>query len=347
MFNLANLARRLYCRSFIGADIDASHLRFVEISHKKEQYQIEKYAIYANRPEWKIQFAAEVFHTKKIILTVSENQILTKKIILSATLSEKEKEEYLLLAMEKHALCSSAELCMDFFVVNTLENNQQEIFCAAVRKQTIDSLLNIFHETGLHVYKITTSIEDKQAMSFSPLLEKIKQGEIVEKDALPFYKASESAMSGFDAHSLNFLPWRAKKRQQIKIKLGIAVFLLICLVSLLTFFGLQKNSIKKEPLKQTPIIKPVEKLSLPKETSLINTSLYHIKMIGYLQQNKKVWGLVKIPNGKMYHVTTGEKIGREQAKIIHIFPHYLVVQSTQSSLRGMFCIASGVQQCQT
>lgn len=320
-------------QSFIGMDIDADHIKFVEISRKKGKFQLENYAFYSFSPGWMKEFSSNLFFKGKHIVTaISEGQALSKKVILSKKLTKKEKEEYLFLEMEKMALCPMNELYMDFQMIEKApKSNITEYLCVAVRRQTIDALIQLFQETPYQIKKIglVSHIKEQTLKQkwLSISLNSRLHPEKWKKDAPFFMKACLLAMSfPYENKEINFLP-KPKKEQKNQIILLVSLSLTIIFSYFLMSSLFLKNSteikplistvsavVKKVPLKKTP--------ALPARYSLKNTPIHLFKIMGFMDamddNSKKIWGIIKTPDGKVYHVTIGNVIGKEQAKIREI-----------------------------
>ncbi len=352
MFNLNSLNSRRSC-AYIAADIDASQVKLVEISRKKGRFCIENYAIYPRSSEWSEwnkQLSSNLFfNAREIVTAVSDSQILSKTIIVGKKLSDKEKEEYLSLEMEKMALCSMSELAMDFQAVNRMNDSENlsernlEIFCVAVRRQTIESLQQLFHGTVFKIKKIglasqmpVQEIINLSNIAINPRISR----EQWEKDRLLLSKACEMALYfPYQDHALNFLPWR-KIRREKQQKLAIAACVFGLIIALMTYFVFDnffeqapannhsvlnpKAVIKKNPMKIHKKLQKKTQLALKKpEYSLKNTAVSAFKMLGFIKKGKKetknsVWGIIQTPDGTIFHVTIGDTIGKESATIIHI-----------------------------
>ncbi len=59
-----------------------------------------------------------------------------------------------------------------------------------------------------------------------------------------------------------------------------------------------------------------------------NYSLAAMRMVGSLQEDKKIWGIVMTPDKKIYHVELGDYIGRESAQVTEVNSQDITVSET-------------------
>jgi hypothetical protein len=67
----------------------------------------------------------------------------------------------------------------------------------------------------------------------------------------------------------------------------------------------------------------------PQSKKLPAYSWQQLKFVGYLQQNKRCWGLIKTPEDEIVNVHIGDYLGKQSQQIVAIHPHYLLLQQGQ------------------
>lgn len=74
------------------------------------------------------------------------------------------------------------------------------------------------------------------------------------------------------------------------------------------------------------------KSTASKHAENINNVLSHISInqlsaVGFLQQAKRIWGVLADPAGTVYHVAVGDIVGAEHGKITHISAKEIVIDN--------------------
>lgn len=304
---------------YIGVDMNDSEIKFVEISKKNNQFYLENYAIFSRQSDWKNQITLIPFKKLKLILSLSDSQVLSQIFQISNKLSHKEKREYLLLEMQKKALCEASELYMDFKILS-----DQTVFCVAVRRRTVDALIHVFHDTPFKVEKIflTSECDDisTQSMSLS-INSKLDESEW-EKNKLLYQKAIQLAITEFNKKdvTLNFIPKQEEKNRNKKILLLGALLIILLWTFLTNFYQETKKSKKIVEHQKHKIIKKITPKHLG-EYTLENTKINEFTMTGFLKKDNNVFGLIQTPDKKVYFIKDGDCIGLEKACIKKINYH--------------------------
>ena len=314
---------RYYNKYYIGVDVVHSNtpilLRFTEASYQKGQYCFHYQSSYLYQPGWHIALAGEPFKTKKVVLAIHDAQVLKKTLYVGAKLSAQEKKEYCSFEMERLAHCAREELFLDFRVLEKLDNYQDKILCVAVKRQSVESIIEIFKHTSFKVEKILLDSEISQ---------------FFEHNNQEYQKSQALAIAAFQQDLFNFLPWREKKRQFYqKLMVSGGVFIIIscmfCYFFYPNFLGNNQEKIKpqiKIATKKRPLV--VKKI-LPVGHSLNDTPLKTLKMLGVIKNNRLTWGLIRTPDGKIVPINLGDNIGLEQAKVIAISPRKIILVKHQ------------------
>lgn len=298
---------QLPTKRYIGADITDSSIYLAEASRYKKHLRFQYHFLSSFE-----NISALSFKTKKVILAIPDAQVLTKKICIGAKLSHKEKREYLAFEMEKLALCRREELYFDFKVLKKLDNNQQEVLCATVRRQVIDSYINLFENTSLNVKNIIINSD----------IENI----YLENVPKEYQRACAIATIGFKKESFNFLAGNTKKFSLYSIlKLGGLLTVVLVATLLISFFNKKPIVVKNKPFKvykknlvQTPVIHYGQ--------SLKDASINKIKMLGRLQVKGEItWGIIQTPDGKIAHLQKGDIVGFEQARVSAILNNKIML----------------------
>jgi hypothetical protein len=294
-------------RRYIGADIRDSSIHLVEASFYKGQYQFLYHSLspFENIP-------LLPFNTKKVVLSIPDAQVLMKKICIGTKLSYKERREYLAFEMEKLALCSREELYFDFKVLKKMDNNQEEVLCATVRREAIDSYIKLFENTPLKVKKIIMDSD----------IEKVHVGNLPEK----YHRACEIAITGFKKESFNFLAGNTKKYGFYNmLKLGGLLTFILFGTLLLLYFNEKPKVATNKPFKSIPK-KSVQHPAIHYGQSLKDAPINQIKMLGRLEDKGEViWGIIQTPDGKIVHILKGDIIGFEQGCVSEILSNQIIL----------------------
>lgn len=67
---------------------------------------------------------------------------------------------------------------------------------------------------------------------------------------------------------------------------------------------------------------------------LENFALDSLRMMGTLEQDESIWGIVKTPDGSIHRVQTGNYLGRNHGKIIHISEEKIELTEIVADGRG-------------
>ncbi len=286
----------------LGADIKDSSIYLMEVSYYKRDYQLEHSL---TCPIEEITLIAHQFKMKNIVLSISDAHVLTKKICLGAKLSAKEKREYIALEMEKLVLCPREELYFAYKVLKKLDHNRLEILCATVRRDVIDTYIDVFKNTLFKVKKIT--YDSEIAHHYTNNGDKNYQ------------KARAIALSGFEKESLNFLP----KDQKYSFNLTILILILLILTGIFLFWSFQVKPTFIE--QKTMIPSKVVKISHPLPVSPFKA----FKMLGKIEDNEKIWGVIQTPEGQIIHVQRGDIVGAKKARVATILPDKILLSKNK------------------
>jgi hypothetical protein len=125
---------------------------------------------------------------------------------------------------------------------------------------------------------------------------------------------------------INLLPWREFSRvKKLRLqKLGIFILAIISICALALVVWLFEINISNA--KNLPLVNP----SAQKDAQLIET-LQKIKYVGYLQQDKRIWGLVIALDGKVQVVEVGGVIG-QIGQILRLSESQLEIQLPRNTL---------------
>lgn len=291
-------------KRYIGADIQDASIRLIEVSKHKKHCQFHHYFTGSSEA----LFAFSSFKTKNVVLAIPDTQILTKKIVIGTKLSLKEKREYLAFEMEKLALCSRKELFFDFRVLKKLGNHREEVLCATVRREIMDSYRNIFKNSSLKIKKILMNSE----VEYDASLEVFPDG---------YQKAGAVAISGFKSEAFNFIPIDKKGNKSSNFKLIVLIFLMV--INVFLFFHFNHRTIIKP--KRQKVINKISAPSVEYGTTLKDASIDQLKMLGKIKTEGLMWGIIQSPDGAISHIKKGEKIGFEQARVVEILPNKVIL----------------------
>jgi Tfp pilus assembly protein PilP len=123
---------------------------------------------------------------------------------------------------------------------------------------------------------------------------------------------------------INLLPWRgylrAKQKKNRLLGLAIVLFALACGWYFLQIMAQHKMAeAKSKTIKQMPSTQ--HQVQQPHAYSV----LHEIKFVGYLRQQNRQWGLVKLPNGVVRDVQVGTVLMPSGARVLSITPTKMIV----------------------
>lgn len=327
MFNLKKDGFSPSSSSYIGVDISESAIKLVEIAYRKKQFLLENYLIYPcddlySQENFSLALAVHFPRTNKIVMAISEEQVILRKFTVSKKLTQKEIKEYLLLEVEKMKLAPIDELMVDFQSFESTGVDRLEILCGIVRQETIQNIAKIFKGTPFEIVRIYLSSQVEETPEKLIISDKIEQGQW-EKDVVLLKNAYQLAIKIHKKRSmaLNFISHPPKKTNTMKIIIQLLIFLIL-IVWLIK--KIDVNTPRYQPsvhhAKQKSAIMSVKwQHSMRKK----GYSIHAIKMKGFvelLDSNgvSKAYALIQMPQGKINTITVGDKMGREQAKVIKI-----------------------------
>lgn len=351
MFNRASFA------SCIGADVDDSSIKLVEISLIQQRYRVENYVI-VEKSAWPEHFIAAVYFSaqavQKTLMMVPDSVVLTQTIMVSASLSAQERKAHVLLTMEKLAACSTQALqknyhidfqIMGIFGESPKNNDMLEILCAAVPHQTLAVMVQVFHNTTLHVSAIYLASQITMPLDIENTLE-INHRRIHlaqwQKDAPLLKKACALAIQGLRREPpavLNFLSQKTKAPNPSKI-----IIIIMSIVFATIYYYLYSSQPKPQPILEPVILPPPVSVLLPTPTMkpslpaipLYTETLNHFTLAGSIQQGNIVLGFVSVASvglSENYRVVMGDSIGKERAQIIEISAHRIIAVAIQPERR--------------
>lgn len=333
LFKLFNLFKPT--SYYIGADVDDTHIKLVELSYRSGHYHIENYAIFLRHSDWAIQWAATGFVSKNIIASVSNAQVITHNITLSTKLSEQEQATFLALEMEKLALLPANDLALAFQKLSS-SSTHLNVFCAAIRQETLTKVFALFQTIDGHVSAIDLNekaekrVQEYGGIDALAITENQHSSEWIEqweKDAPTLTTAIGLAMHSHDHHALNFLSWQKmeqKKRNNIQ-RIISYVIAGSCLIVSLFLWLKPESSIQNTAVIIPPIMKKISiKKALP-ESGFQQVSLSRLKYVGFLENSQHRTGLLQTPDGHIYYVFIGDELGKERAVITQLSDKAIIV----------------------
>lgn len=333
-FNLFHLFKLTsYC---IGADVDETHIKLVELSYRSGRYHVENYAIFSRHSDWAIQWAAAGFFSKNMIVSASNTQVITQNITLSAKFSKQEQATFLVLEMEKLALLPADNLAIAFQITSASPTHLN-VFCAAIRQETVNKLLALFQMIDCPVNAVDLNekaIErirqygGPEALEIHQNQRSIEWIEQWKKDTPTLTTAIGLAMHPQDNQAFNFLSWSmfTQKKQKNMPWIISSIIISFCFIAFLFFGFNSEKSIQIAPINTPKIIKKPLIQNILTQYGFQQISIVHLKYVGFLENNQHRAGLIQTPDNHIYTVFIGDEIGKEKAVITQLSDKAIIVK---------------------
>jgi type IV pilus assembly protein PilP len=123
-----------------------------------------------------------------------------------------------------------------------------------------------------------------------------------------------------DHHDLVQYMKNIKKRPAKQVEL-------IPLLKPVPFFKFAETEDTRSPFKPLLVVKPKNRSTpVRKKQPLEAFSLDALKLVGVLEQGKKIWALIKQPDNQIAHVKVGDYIGQNNSQVITINKNLVEVE---------------------
>ena len=151
----------------LGIDISSAAVKLLELSKIGARYRVESYAVaplpqdaIVDRSIANVDVIAEAIKTavkrssskvKHACVGVAGSVVLTKIIAMSATMTDDEREEQILVEADQYVPYSLDEVSLDFEVQGPTENNPEmvDVLLAASRRENVDDRVAALTQAGL------------------------------------------------------------------------------------------------------------------------------------------------------------------------------------------------------
>lgn len=151
----------------LGIDISSSAVKAIELSQKNGKYRVEAYAVeplpLSAVVEGRIENSAEVANAikrvvknsgtsaKEAAVAVATNAAITKMVSFSASLSEREMEEQVMLEADNYIPYPLEEVRLDFDVLGAspVDATAVEVLVAASRSENVDARVEVLETAAL------------------------------------------------------------------------------------------------------------------------------------------------------------------------------------------------------
>ena len=153
----------------LGIDISTAAVKLLELSKSGARYRVESYAV-APLPQdavvdknianidviantIKAAVKQSKTKTKQVCVAVAGSSVMTKNIMMSASLSDDEMEEQILVEADQYVPYSLDEVNLDFEVQGRAEKNAEmvDVLLAASRRENVEDRVEAVEKAGLKV----------------------------------------------------------------------------------------------------------------------------------------------------------------------------------------------------